>query len=358
MIFQRAALREFASNAAAVFVALFFILVTVILVRLLSQAAGGRVPADAVLALIGFSSLNHLPVVLALSMFVAVLLSITRSYRDSEMVVWFASGLSLRAWIGPVLRFAVPIVVVIAVLSLFLSPWAQGKAGEYRKRLENREEVSRVSPGMFRESANSQRVFFVEAVDKDAGRVKNVFISNTKDGRQGVVVASEGLLSTEKNGDRFVVLLNGHRYEGVPGTADYRVMRFERYAVRIEPRDIGSPDITPKTMATFNLLSSHTLPHRGELVWRFGIPVAALILALLAIPLAFVNPRAGRANNLIFAVLTFTIYLNLLGLSQAWVAKGKLNPDVGMYGVHVLMFALLVGMFVWRMWPGWRRWWR
>ncbi|WP_018608323.1 LPS export ABC transporter permease LptF [Uliginosibacterium gangwonense] len=357
MIFQRAALREFASNAAAVFVALFFILVTFILVRLLSQAAGGRVPADAVLALIGFSSLNHLPVVLALSVFVAVLTSITRSYRDSEMVVWFSSGLSLRAWISPVLRFTLPVALVIAVLSLFLSPWAQGRAGEYRKRLENREEVSRVAPGMFRESTNSQRVFFVEAVDKDAGRVKNVFISNTKDGRQGVVVSSEGLLETAKNGDRFVVLLNGHRYEGMPGTADYRVMSFARYAVRMEPHDLGTPDVTPKTLSTAELLASSSLPSRGEMVWRLGIPVATLVLALLAIPLAFVNPRAGRANNMFFAILTFTIYMNLLGLCQAWVSKGKLAPALGTYGVHAVMIALLVGMFVWRMWPGWR-WWR
>lgn len=354
MIFQRAALREFTSTAAAVFVAMFFILVTVILVRLLSQAAGGRVPPDAVLALIGFSSLNHLPVVLALSSFVAVLLSITRSYRDSEMVVWFASGVSLRAWISPVLRFVLPIVLVIAGLSLFLSPWAQGKATEYRKRLENREEVSRVSPGMFRESANSQRVFFVESVDKGAGRVKNVFISHTREGRQGVVVSAEGLLETAPNGDRFVVLLDGHRYEGVPGTADYRVMRFERYAVRIEPRELGAPDVTPKTMATEDLLANPLPPNRGELVWRFGIPVASLILALLAIPLAFVNPRAGRANNLIFAILTFTIYLNLLGVSQAWVSKGRLDADIGTYGVHALMAGLLLCLFVWRMWPGWR----
>lgn len=357
MIFQRAALREFTSTAAAVFVALFFILVTVILVRLLSQAAGGRVPPDAVLALIGFSSLNHLPVVLALSSFVAVLLSITRSYRDSEMVVWFASGVSLRAWISPVLRFALPIVLVIAGLSLFLSPWAQGKASEYRKRLESREEVSRVSPGMFRESANSQRVFFVESVDKEAGRVKNVFISHTREGRQGVVVSAEGLLETAPNGDRFVVLLDGHRYEGVPGTADYRVMRFERYAVRIEPRELGGPDITPKTMATDELLANPGAVYRGELVWRFGIPVAALILALLAIPLAFVNPRAGRANNLIFAILVFTTYLNLLGVSQAWVSKGRLDANIGSYAVHVVMAGLLLVLFVWRMWPGWR-WWR
>ena len=149
MIFRRAALREFASTAMAVFIALLFILVTVILVRLLSQAAGGRVPADAVLALIGFSTLNHLPVILALSMFIGVLLSVTRSYRDSEMVVWFASGVPLTAWITPVVTFATPVVALIAVLSLYLSPWAQGMSTEYRKRLETRDEISQVLPGAF-----------------------------------------------------------------------------------------------------------------------------------------------------------------------------------------------------------------
>lgn len=355
MIFRRAAMREFAGTAAAIFVALFFILVTVILVRLLSQAAGGRLPADAVLALIGFSALNHLPVVLALSVFVGILLSITRSYRDSEMVVWFSSGLPLTAWLGPVLQFTLPIVVVVASLSLFLSPWAQGKAIEYRKRLESRDEVSRVAPGVFRESAASQRVFFVESVDRVSGLVKNIFINSVESGKQSLTVANEGHVETARNGDRFVVLNSGYRYEGEPGSAEFRVTEFTRYDVRIEPKEIGVMDVTPRTESTAELLQEDSVQNQGELAWRFGIPFATLILALMAVPLAFVNPRGGRTNNLVFAVLAFSIYFNLLGVSQAWISKGRLALLTGAGIVHGSMLLLLVLLFVWRMMPDLRR---
>lgn len=351
MIFQRAAMREFTSTAASIFVALFFIMVTVILVRLLSQAAGGRLPADAVLALIGFSALNHLPVLLSLSIFVGILLSMSRSYRDSEMVVWFSSGVPLTAWIRPVLKFALPIVLVIAALSLLLSPWAQGKALEYRKRLENRDEVSRVSPGSFRESVGSQRVFYVESVDRDAGRVKNVFINSVVPGKHSLTVAADGLVETAQNGDRFVVLLNGKRYDGEPGAANFRVMNFERYAVRIEPKELGVIEATSRTLPTHALVTSLTNQNKGELFWRLGIPFASLMLALLAIPLSFVNPRAGRTNNLIFAVLIFTVYLNLLGVCQAWISKGRMDVVTGSWAVHGVMIVLLMILFAWRMLP-------
>lgn len=355
MIFRRAAVREFAGTAAAISMALLFILMTVVLIRLLSQAAGGRVPADAVVALIGFSTLNHLPVVLALSSFVAVLMSMSRSYRDSEMVVWFASGLPLTAWINPVLRFVTPVAVAVAVMSLFLSPWAQQQASEYRKRLDTRDEVSRVSPGVFRESADAGRVFFVESLDKDLGRVRSVFISAVQHGKHSVTTAAEGVIETSKSGDRFVVLLNGRRYDGEPGAADYRVMNFERYSVRIEPKEVGELELTSRVMPTADLLAKSSAANQGELVWRLGLPIATVLLALLAIPLSFVNPRAGRTNNLVFAVLTFTIYLNLLGVSQAWVTQGKLKATQGTWGVHLVMLALLVTLFLVRLAPSVRR---
>ncbi|MFA9441023.1 LPS export ABC transporter permease LptF [Uliginosibacterium sp. sgz301328] len=355
MIFRRAALREFASTAAAVSAALVVILVTIILIRLLSQAAGGRVPADAVVALIGFSALNHLPVVLALSTFIAVLLSLTRSYRDSEMVVWFASGLPLTAWLNPVLRFAIPVALVVGGMSLFLSPWAQGQAAEYRKQLENRDEVSQVSPGMFRESASAQRVFFVESVSTDDGKVRNVFINQTQAGHQSVTVSAEGVIEQAPNGDRFAVLLNGRRYEGEPGTASFRVTRFDRYAIRIEPREVGEIELTPKITQTPDLLALPTPANLGELSWRIGLPVATVLLALLAIPLSFVNPRAGRTNNMLFAVLTFAAYVNFMGIAQAWISQGKMSPHIGLWVVHAFMFVLLLVLFGWRLAPNLRR---
>jgi lipopolysaccharide export system permease protein len=356
MIFQRSLLREFGSYAAAVFAVLFGIVVTSQLVRLLARAAGGKIPSDAVFALIGFTAMNYLPILLALTLFVSVLMAVSRTYKDSEMVVWSASGVSLVAWVRPVLVFAAPLVLLITVLALFLSPWANDRAAEYRRKLENREEVSRIAPGVFRESANSERVFFVEGVDGQEGVVRNVFIASNQPGKSGVTVSREGFIETNADGDRFAVLLHGRRYEGVPGTSEYRVMEFERYAQLIQAREMTGGGRSPKTVSTLELLESPTREHRAELMWRIGLPLVALNLALLAIPLAFVNPRASRSVNLIFAIFAYMIYSNLLGIIQAWVAQGRVRFEIGWWALHAVMLILTMFLFLWRNTLGFRLW--
>ena len=356
MIFSRALQREFSQSAVGVFVALFAILITVVLVRLLGQAAGGRLPSDAVLALIGFGALVQLPIVLSLTLFIAILLSLSRSYRDSEMVVWFASGLSLTAFIGPVLRFALPVVFAIAAATLFLTPWAQQKSAEYRARVDSRDTAASVAPGVFRESASAQRVFFVEMGAGEDGKVRNVFVSTEKDGRLDVIVSAEGALRTDANGDRFVVLDRGRRYDGVPGSPEYRVLEFERYSVLVEERKAESPSLRARATPTVELLRAPTRRQLGELLTRIGAPVAALLLALLAIPLSFVNPRAGRANNLLFAILTYLVYSNAISVFEAWVSQGRVRFEVAVWLPHLVVFGLLALMFYRRLAvsPFWR----
>jgi lipopolysaccharide export system permease protein len=359
MIFRRSAQREFSQTAVAVFVALFAILLTTQLIRLLGEAAGGVVASEAVVALLGFNALNYLPILLSLTVFVSVLLTLSRVYRDSEMAVWFSSGVSLTGWIRPVLAFAVPIVAVIAVFSLFLAPWAVSKSAEYRNRMDQRDDVSRVSPGAFKESGGADRVFFVEGVSGDEGRVRNIFISSVQHGRLGVMAAAEGYTEAHANGDRFLVLSNGRRYEGTPGTAEYRVMEFARYALRIESRESRGLEATPKHMSALELVRNPSQENLGELLWRIGIPLAALNLALLAIPLSFVNPRAGRTNNLVFALLTYMIYSNLLSVSQAWVIQGRIPFSIGVWAIHLFMFVALLLLFSKRtMVFSWGRLWR
>ncbi|MGN6703634.1 MAG: LPS export ABC transporter permease LptF, partial [Burkholderiaceae bacterium] len=228
MIFQRALRRELAGTAGAVFATLLTITITVMLIKILGQAAGGKVASADVIALIGFQALNYLPVILILTGFIAVLLVVTRSYQDSEMVVWFASGLSLTRWIRPVLAFGMPIVVLTAALSFALTPWANRESAEYRERFAKREDIARVSPGRFQESSGADRIFFVESVANDASTVKNIFVSTSHDGRNGIIVAREGKVEVDKNGDKFVIMQKGRRYEGTPGQADYQIMEFER----------------------------------------------------------------------------------------------------------------------------------
>ncbi len=348
-IFRRSLLREFGNLAVAVFATLFAITLTTQLIRYLGQAASGKLLSEAVLALLGFSALNYLPVLLSLTLFISVLMTISRSYRDSEMVIWFSAGLPLTAWVRPVLIFAAPLVFVIALLSLFLAPWANKQSEEYRRQLDSRDELSRIAPGVFRESANAERVFFVEGVAGDSGKVQNVFVASMQHGRLGVMVSRRGFTEAAANGDRFIVLADGRRYEGNPGEAEYRVMEFKRYAVRIETREAQSGQIPARALSTQTLLEE---PHQGnlaELLWRIGLPLGALNLALLAIPLAFVNPRASRSTNLVFALLTYMVYSNLISVSQAWVSQGRISFHIGWWVVHVAMLLLLLALFYRRM---------
>ncbi len=328
---------------------LFLIALTVRLIRLLGQAAGGKLPSDAVVAFLGFFTINALPILLSLTLFITILLTLTRSYRDSEMVIWFNSGLSVAAWIKPVMMFAAPLVLVIAALSLFISPWAVQKSEEYRVGMENRDEISRVSPGVFGESSSRDRVFFVESVSGDSMTVQNVFVNSIQQKKTGIMMSDKGYVERAPNGDRFLVLLNGRRYEGNPGEAEFRVMEFARYETRIDAKEGGTPNETQKSRSTRALFSAPTNVNLGELVWRLGVPISALILALLAIPMSFVNPRAGRSLNLLFALLAYMVYSNLLTLSQARVAQGQLAFGVGLWLVHAVMLTVLGLLFARRM---------
>ena len=345
MIFYRALLREFASSALGVFVVLVAITLTTQFIRYLGQAASGVLAVDAVLAMLGFSALSHFPVLLSITVFISILMTLTRSYRDSEMIVWFSSGMSLFAWVRPVLTFAAPLVLTIALLSLLLSPWSVRLANEYRGQLNARDELSGIAPGVFRESKQAERVFFVEHLEGESAQVANVFVRSIQHQREGVMVANRGFQETAPNGDRFLVLLDGSRYEGPPGSAEFRVTRFERYAMRIEAFEAKQALPTTKSLGTYELIRLQTRQALGELTWRVGLPLSALVLSLLAIPLAFVNPRGGRSLNLVLALLVYVVYSNCMSVAQAWVAQGRLGVVAGLVGVHAVMLVLLVVLF-------------
>lgn len=344
MIFRNALLRELVISSLGVFFVLVGIIVTTALVRFLGLAAAGAITAGGVAALLGLALVGYLPLVLSLTLFVAVLMTLSRVYHDSEMVVWFASGMSLTEWIRPVLMFTVPVVVLIALASLLLRPWAVANSEELRRRMDSRDDVSVITPGVFRESNRADRVFFVEAVSGAEKLVGNVFVSSVQHNRQGVMVAAQGYAETAPNGDRFLVLKNGRRYEGVPGKAVYKIYEFERYAMRIASSEARRAP-TEKSVPTVELVRNLTHRNLGELSFRLGIPIGALVLALLAIPLSFVNPRAGRSMNLLLALLVYMSYSNMLSIAQASIAQSRISFAAGVLGVHALMFLLLLLLF-------------
>ena len=348
-IFHRALVREFIGMGLPVFAILLGIVILTQLIRLLGESVSGLLAVDGVLALLGFSALNYLPVLLSLSLFFSVLLTLTRSYRDSEMVVWSCSGIGLTRWIRPVMAFALPVVGLIALLSLVLSPWALAKAHEFMHQLDSRDDVSAATPGAFRESKHDERVYFIENVDAGQSRIGNIFVQSVQHGKIGTMVAKQGLQETAPNGDRFLVLLNGTRYEGTPGQQDFKIVEFERYAVRIEAAEARQEAAPSQSMTTLYLLQNPTSWNVSELEWRLGLPISALILSLLAIPLSFVNPRAGRSLNLVMALILYMVYNNMISVTNTWVGQGSMGVVMGLVGIHGAMFVLMVLLLYRRM---------
>jgi lipopolysaccharide export system permease protein len=122
-------------------------------------------------------------------------------------------------------------------------------------------------------------------------------------------------------------------------------MEFEQYHVRSEDGVAKTAERSPNRLPIHELVLDDSNQARGELLWRIGMPISALVLALLAIPLSFVNPRAGRSANMLIAILVYVVYSNLISVSQAWVAQGKLSFWLGVWAVHALMLCPLLLLF-------------
>lgn len=344
-LFNKSLSQELISTASATFLVLIGIVIAQRAGFLVRIAAKGWIPNDAITTMLGFNMIKFLPMILSLTLFLSVLLTLTRWHRDSEMVIWFNTGLGVTSWIRPILKFALPVVITIALLSFFVMPWATQKVEDYRVQLKSRDELSAISPGVFKESSGGDRVYFVESFDQLGNVVKNVFVQTTQNQKTGVIVASQGSRVKAENGDNFIVLEKGRRYESKPNSAEVSTTEFERYAVRVETKEVAREPNETDALSTTLLVKSDSLRDKAELQWRLAIPISGIVLVLLAVPLSFVDPRAGRSLNLMFAVLIYVIYSNMLSIFQAWVTQGKIHHWIGLWPVHILFILLAIYLY-------------
>lgn len=361
MIFHQALRRELSFTTGGVFLVLVTIMITTLVIRILGFAANGVVNPEDALVLIALATLGYMAVLLTVSLFVAVLIVLVRWYKDSEMIVWFASGLSVASLIRPILRFAIPLVIIIGLLALFVWPWANRESTLISQRFQQRSDVSMVAAGQFKESAKAERVFFIEELDIDKGEVKNIFAAENKNGRLSVAVAATGFIENGAGGEKSIVLNNGRRYEGLPTQPDFRILEFAEYTTKIQNKSALDPAPRDREKSVSELLNDpdpNTInPNRAELLWRIGLPFMALGLVLIAIPLAYVNPRLGNYTAMFYAVLIYLIYSNLLNLTQNFVAQGKANVFMAAWPIHLFAFSIAYLLIRNRMNPS-LKWWR
>lgn len=354
-LFKRSVVAEILSHAGVIFSSLIVIWLSVLLVRLLGQAAAGSIGADIVIGITAFSSITALPIILIVSLFIAILTTISRNYRESEMVVWFTSGVSLFDWIRPVLRVAIPVAILIAVLTTVSSPWAYRQIEEYRQRYEQRSDFSKIAMGQFIETNGGQRVFFIEPSDNPDNEMGKVFARITEDPNWfSILMADHANFRTDaEKGERYIDLGPGSRYDVSNKSPEFRIAQFDSATMRIEDKSGGTTEAAIRAKALEqlkarpfeSLVADNNPKSDSQIMWRLSLPWAALNMALLAIPLGSVNPRLGRSGDLIIAALVGLLYMNLLNMMRGWIGSEKVPFLVGFLGINGIIFLLAIFLF-------------
>lgn len=343
MLFHSSLRKELARSFGATLVVLVTIVMTMMLIRTLAQATRGSVNPSDVMLVMGYTVLGHLPTILTLSLFVSIVGTLSRMYRDSEMVIWFASGRGLATFLSPLLRFSWPVLLVVGVLALGVWPWANQRTQDLRDRYERRGDLDRIAPGQFQESASGGRVFFIDKDTPDNKTASNVFISTTERGKETVTSARSGHVETI-DGARFLLLSNGQRLESEIGHPELKVSEFREYGTRVGSDAFGAQETIPaKLRPTISLIINPTRAHLGELAWRIGLALAAFNFVIIALSVSSVNPRAGRSGNLLFALFAFVVYYNLLNLGQNWIGTGRTTFGVFLGALHGGVFLVGTG---------------
>lgn len=350
MIIRRYILREVALNFIGVALLLSVILFSTTMVRLLNDILEGSYPANILITLFALKGAANLVFIMPLSFFLAVMLAFGRLYRDSEMVVLSACGLRPGQLLGMVSLLGTLIALLVGGLSLYFSPWVERHTDALLDKASTQTKIQGIIPGQFNQPSTGSPVIYAEAYDEEQKRLTGLFVSHVelKENVFYQLTAEQAYEQIdEETGARYLVLINGYRYEGGPGMPDYRIIRFQEHGLRIKERTPTTSRMSRDASPTSEIIGSTHPLDIAEFQWRLTIPIGTLLLGLLAVPLSKTSPRRGRFGGMVLGFMIYLVYNNLLLVARSSLEKQEVPPYIGMWWVQVLLLGVLWLLF-WR----------
>ena len=353
-ILDRYIFLEIAGTWLAVTVVLLMILLTNQFASVLGDVAKGKLPKGVAMEVIGLSVTQYLTILIPIGLFLSVMMALGRLYRDSELPAMMACRMGPMSIYRPLLWLAVPLTLGVAWLSIDVGPKALVAVERIGAEARRAADLTSIEPGRFTNVGPQDAVVYGERVTAERG-MENVFLKRQlDDGVVEVVVAERGRMMASEDPDvRFLVLTEGRRYEGIPGTANFRVVQFGEHGIPYRLPSLEPDEPKPREVPVTTLLASSDRADRAELQWRLAVPISTILLALLAVPLSRSQPREGRYGRLAIGLLVFIIYFNLLSAAKAWIEQGEIAPELGLWWVHGSLLTLCLMLLAFQ--NGWHR---
>ena len=347
MLIDRYLLIEIIQTFLAVLLILLLIFMGRYFTVFLADAVAGEIRGGMVIDLLLLRTLSALSMMLPFALYISVLLAFGRLYKDNEMTALASSGVTISRILKSVLAISLGFAIVVTAISLWISPWAEYQRTLITAEAEKTSALEGVLPGQFNQiGSNKNGVFYVEDISEDRKNLTNVFAQIQIDGKFDVFSAKGGYQYRDKNtGDQYLVLVDGFRYQGVPGNQNFTIQNYKKNAIRLVEPNITSHSRRNSTVPTEQLFSDENKKAQAELQWRLSMPIATILLAILGALISRTSPRQGRFAKLFVAIMIYIIYNNVMSIARSGIEQGKLPADIGMWWVHGVLFSFVLYMF-------------
>ena len=321
-------------------------------VRILDQAISGQVSNETLLSILGLKTIVAIAEFLPVALFLAVLMVLGRMYRDHEMAAVSSAGGGSGVIYRAVFLLVFPVSLLAASMSLVAAPWAEARILKLVIHDEETSETRGIAAGKFSEYSQGDLVFYVETISADK-KMHKVFVQSLEHDNTNVsVITAEAARMQDSADGRYIVFEQGERIKGRPGNLDYVIEQFVEYAVRLDTKTSAPRPINMPTVPTYLLWQHKTKAYVAEFQRRLSIPLGALLLSFIAVPLAQISPRGGVYGNMVVGFLIYFSYGNLTRISQGWVTNGTIPTWFGGIGVDLLLFLigslLLARLYSWQ----------
>jgi lipopolysaccharide export system permease protein len=343
-ILGRYVLREVITTWIVVMGVLLVILLANQVAAVLERAAASQFPQGVVFELIYLGMLQYLGILVPVGLLLGIVLALGRLYHDSELAAALACGARPVTLYGGVIGLGVLLAAGLAAITLFVAPGATAQALTIRNAAVRAGQFAPLQPGTFRAFGGGSAVVYAEKIDPD-GMLQNVFLERNEGPNVEVDVARSAQHTVSPDGTtQAIKLLDGESLQGIPGSAQFRIMHFSANFIpfRVPPAKSAVTDLDARPTAT--LLASRDPKLQAELQWRLSMPLMCIVLTILAVPLARLRPRQGRYARVWLAAVIWLIYSNLITAGQAWIAHGAVPAVLGLWWAHgaVVLLALAV----------------
>jgi len=333
----------------AVWSVIVVIIVSRQFIRVLDKAIEGQVSNETLMTVLGLKTIIASAAFLPAALFMAVLMVLGRMYRDQEMSAVASAGGGAGTVYRAIFLLVLPLSILSAGLSFYVSPWAEARMEQIMHQDKESADLRGVAAGKFSEYSQGDLVFYVEKIDSDK-TMRQVFVQHRQGNRLAIINAELGRMKDLPDG-RYVVLENGERIQGQPGTVNYVIEQFSEYAVRLDTKE-SAVTFDKESVASEALSSSGKIADIAELQRRFSIPMGILLLSFIAVPLAQMSPRGGVYGNMLVGFLIYFSYGNLIRVSQSWVMNQTIPAWLGAFGVNTLL--LIIGGILLARLYGWQ----